>query len=130
MIQAYYDVADKDSFHELFDGLDIGAHPTEHASSYYVLALDLSVVPSGTWTVQEAFCEMNRVINESCIAFKRRYGLSFNIVKNAVQSVANACRAVAALKDNKMYIILDEYDRLPNAVMSEGPRAVKDYEAI
>ncbi|KAK1860567.1 hypothetical protein I4F81_003155 [Pyropia yezoensis] len=130
MIQAYYDVADKDSFHELFDGLDIGAHPTEHASSYYVLALDLSVVPSGTWTVQEAFGEMNRVINESCIAFKRRYGLSFNIVKNAVHSVANACRAVAALKDNKMYIILDEYDRLPNAVMSEGPRAVKDYEAI
>ncbi|KAK1865060.1 hypothetical protein I4F81_007595 [Pyropia yezoensis] len=73
---------------------------------------------------------MNRVINESCIAFKRRYGRSLNIVMNAVHLVANACRAVAELKDNKMYIILDEYDRLPNAVMSEGPRAVKDYEAI
>lgn len=130
MMTAYYDVANADAFDELFGGLEIGAQPTEHASQYYVLELDLAVVPSGAWTVTDAFDEVKERINKSCSAFKKRYGLSFDVVANAIQSVANACMAVAALETNNLFIIVDEYDRLPNAVISEGPGVVKDYEAI
>lgn len=130
MMKAHYDVANTDAFDELFGGLEIGTQPTEHASQYYVLELDFAVVPSGAWTVKDAFDEVKERINKSCIAFKKRYDLSFDVVANAIQSVANACMAVAALENNNMFIIVDEYDRLPNAVMSEGPRVVNDYEAI
>ena len=56
MLARYYDLAEKDSFRELFGDLAIGKRPTEGANSYYVLKLDFSKVNScrGT-TLEERF---------------------------------------------------------------------------
>ena len=44
MLEAYYDIEEKDNFHELFKGLYVAEHPTSNHNKYLVMHLDFSKV--------------------------------------------------------------------------------------
>ena len=46
MLEAYYDINEKDNFQELFKGMYAAEHPTEYRNKYQVLHLDFSLVGS------------------------------------------------------------------------------------
>lgn len=134
MLRAYYDFLAKESFEGLFGGLHVGRQPTEEASQYYVLFLDLSVVPRGDWGLTEVFNALDRCVNDACVLFRDRYGLSFEIDADCALTVGNAFDAVGVAARNKtctydkMFVIVDEYDRLPNAVMSQDGDVFQEYQ--
>lgn len=134
MLRAYYDFLAKESFEGLFGGLHVGRQPTEEASQYYVLFLDLSVVPRGDWGLTEVFNALDRCVNDACVLFRDRYGLSFEIDADCALTVGNAFDAVGVAARNKtctynkMFVIVDEYDRLPNAVMSQDGDVFEEYQ--
>lgn len=134
MLSSYYDFLEKDSFDMNFGGLDIGRQPTAEASQYYVLCLDLSDLPRGAWDFSDAFDALDGAVNSACALFRERYGLSFVIVANSAQTLENVFIAVgvAARGDptmyKKLYVIIDEYDRIPNAVMSQENDVLQLYQ--
>ena len=46
MLEAYYDINEKDNFQELFKGMYAAEHPTEYHNKYQVMHLDFSCVGS------------------------------------------------------------------------------------
>ena len=48
VLNYYYDINEKDNFHALFNGTEIGNEPTAKRSSYYILTFDFSGIPTGT----------------------------------------------------------------------------------
>ena len=55
MLEAYYDIKNKDRFDELFSGLWIHEHPTERRAFYQVLKLDFSKVNGGADHIEDKF---------------------------------------------------------------------------
>lgn len=55
MLEAYYDINEKDNFQELFKGMYVAEHPTENRSLYQVLHLDFSLVGSDLDHLEENF---------------------------------------------------------------------------
>lgn len=129
MLRSYYDYKRQGSFEQLFGGLDIGEQPTTHASQYHVLSIRLSVEPEVGVPLSNAFSLLNRRMNDACEVFRRYYGLSFQIEQSGAQSIRNACAAVGTTSRNKVLIIIDEFDRLPNAAMSLGANLLDEYMA-
>ena len=48
VLNYYYDINEKDNFHALFNGTEIGNEPTAKQSSYYILNFDFSTIPTET----------------------------------------------------------------------------------
>ena len=55
MLEAYYDINEKDNFQELFKGMYVADHPTEYRNSFQVLHLDFSRVGSDVDRLRENF---------------------------------------------------------------------------
>lgn len=55
MLEAYYDINEKDNFQELFKGMYVAEHPTENRNLYQVLHLDFSLVGSDLDHLEENF---------------------------------------------------------------------------
>ena len=55
MLEAYYDINEKDHFGELFGGLYVAEHPTENRNKYQVLHLDFSLVGSNLDRLDDDF---------------------------------------------------------------------------
>ena len=122
MLEAYYDIKNKDRFDELFSGLWIHEHPTERRAFYKVLKLDFSQVEGKLEKLEEKF-------NEYCCAtileFAKKYAEYYD--KDYVNSVLS-CKSAsgrllyiiseARLKHIPLYLIVDEYDNFTNTVLS------------
>lgn len=100
-----------------------------NASQYHVLSFRLAVEPEEGVPLSSAFGLLNRRMNNACKCFRKYHELSFEIEALGVQSIQNACEAVGATSRNKMFIIIDEYDRLPNAALSLGVDVLDEYTA-
>jgi len=122
VLMCYYDVAQTDTFMELFDGLYIGAHPTPSANTYHVLHLPLSIMAVEGRGVRMELAQFDVQVNECCAAFRKDYDLDFDISDLCTITLVNLARAVGAQTETrKLFIVVDEYDRLPNAIMFSKP---------
>jgi hypothetical protein len=73
MLAAYYDVATKDSFQEVFGKLDIGKAPTESRNSHLVLLFDFSTItPLGSREEVERgiFLNISRTLRDFLLKYR------------------------------------------------------------
>ncbi len=122
MLEAYYDIKNKDRFDELFSGLWIHKHPTERRGFYQVMVLDFSKVNGGADNVEENF---NTYCGNRMIEFAEKYeefyykGFANDIrnEKNATERI-NIITSKAKQYRNPLYLIVDEYDNFTNTILS------------
>jgi hypothetical protein len=127
IMEAYYDIAYKDRFDYFFSGTEIHENPTGERNSYLVLKLNFSLVNPDISLVQGSFLNY---IRESASDFVMKYGklLDIDIVKAQTEfsSRESASDVMVTLlkyckrKEQKIYVIIDEYDNFANTILSEA----------
>ena len=122
MLEAYYDINEKDNFPELFKGLYVAEHPTENRNRFLVLHLDFSLVGSRLENLEEDF---NRYcggeVDSFIDSYKRFYEPQVvERVLNEKTAVGklNQVRMAAKKRGLKLYLIVDEYDNVTNNVLN------------
>ena len=131
MLEAYYDINEKDNFDELFKGLYVADHPTKEQGQFQVLHLDFSLVGSNLDRLEEDF---NRYCGGEVDSFIESYRRFYE--PHIVQRVLNQPTAVAKLNQvrmaakkqgHKLYLVVDEYDNFTNNVLNvKGQQAYHD----
>lgn len=123
MIAAYYDIALKSRFDELFGNLYISSHPTSEQGRYQVLWLDFSRIGG---TIDEMGDNFNNYCALMLDAFIRKYkdyygeGIYEEIKKrpyfgDKLQIIVNEAKQ----NGFHLYLIIDEYDNFTNVVLNE-----------
>ena len=70
MLEAYYDINEKDNFDELFSGLYVAEHPTKNRNKYLVMHLDFSQVQGDVDHIAE---NLNNYLTTQCNLFALKY---------------------------------------------------------
>ena len=122
MLEAYYDINEKDNFDELFKGMYVADHPTKEQGQFQVLHLDFSLVGSDLENLYENFnsycCDvMNSFIDNYKKYYSPRVVERVHSAKTAASKL-NIVRMEAKLARNKLYLIVDEYDNFTNDVLN------------
>ena len=133
MLQAYYDIEKKDSFHTTFKDTWIESHPTEGLGKYQVLYFDFSRAAAGPGTLEENFnLYCNSVLDGFIKKYAAYYDEDFNMEEYLGFSGAsyklNALNSYSKRKGTQLYLIIDEYDNFTNNILSEEGEAV--YHAL
>ena len=133
MLQAYYDIEKKDSFHITFKDTWIESHPTEGLGKYQVLYFDFSRAAAGQGSLEEnfnAYC--CTVLDDFIQKYATHYDESFNIKEylsfTSASYKLNALNTYSKRKGTQLYLIIDEYDNFTNNILSEEGEAV--YHAL
>ena len=126
MVSWYLDIAALDRFEELFSGTDIASMDgkKEHRNQYHVIWFDLSIdVDCGD--PQRIKVLLDEEIKRSVRFFSRKYGLNFDQSLSAFGALQDAVEQVENEKGGKVFILVDEYDRIANELIFENPNACK-----
>jgi hypothetical protein len=122
MLEAYYDIEEKDNFDELFKGLYVAEHPTKYRNKYQVMHLDFSQVGSNVERLQEDF---NFYLGVRCDAFARKYARFYpdgfvedvTRIQRGVHKL-NYINTAAHMAGCRLYLVVDEYDNFTNNVLN------------
>lgn len=121
MLEAYYDVKGKDSFHDLFSGLSI--YPfSKNASSFHVLRLNFSAVSITPATDVAIKKSLHDQINMQVVQFCSKYKRTINIDPDANVTLQNVAVSLRESSD-PLYVMLDEYDRFANSLLTANLHA-------
>ncbi len=130
MLAAYYDVAYKEQFDELFGGLYIGENPTEERNKYLILKFDFSKVDPDYTKTQKSF---NILVIDTLVAFAKKYkdmlpeGTASEIAKKENSNDAfTVLLSTAKLAGLQIYVIIDEYDNFANTLLADSENNYKD----
>ena len=122
MLEAYYDINEKDNFDKLFHGLYVADHPTEYRNRYQVMHLDFSQVGSDVERLQDNFDFYLSISCESCAEkYARVYPGGFvDEVKRIPrgEQKLNYINFTARRSGCNLYLIVDEYDNFTNNVLN------------
>ena len=131
MLEAYYDINEKDNFQELFKGMYVADHPTEFHNSFQVLHLDFSRVGSDVDRLRENF---DLYMEVRCDSFAKAYARFYpdtfadelKQIKSGEQKL-NFISDAAHAAGYPLYLIVDEYDNFTNNVLNvKGQKAYHD----
>ncbi|MGE5340764.1 MAG: AAA family ATPase, partial [Candidatus Omnitrophota bacterium] len=134
MLESYYDITKKDQFDFLFKESDIFRNPTKEKNSYMILKLNFSKINPEFSMVEHAFLTN---VKNAAGSFITKYGklMNINIEKatKALDSNISASEVLDTLfnycsgKEQKLYVIIDEYDNFANSILSTvGEKAFED----
>ena len=131
MLEAYYDINEKDNFQELFKGMYAAEHPTEYRNKYQVMHLDFSCVGSDIDNLSSNF---NNYLTGQCESFIRKYaylypkGCEDEVLRGKTGiDMLNRLNNVARDSGCSLYLIVDEYDNFTNNVLNvKGQQAYPD----
>ena len=122
MLEAYYDINEKDNFDKLFHGLYVADHPTEYRNRYQVMHLDFSQVGSDVERLQDNF---DFYLSISCESFAEKYARFYpggfvDEVKRIPrgEQKLNYINFTARRSGCNLYLIVDEYDNFTNNVLN------------
>ena len=127
MMYYYYDIKSKSLFDTLFKNTDVYQHPTEKKNKYYILKLDFSNIKTSNMTELEIEQEFNTKVAVGMKEFLTHYDLkgdNFDFTKASNNLLLDFFSYFNSLKlEEKLYIIIDEYDNFTNAILEgEGTR--------
>ena len=127
MMYYYYDIKSKSLFDTLFKNTDVYQHPTEKKNKYYILKLDFSNIKTSNMTELEIEQEFNTKVAVGVKEFLTHYDLkgdNFDFTKASNNLLLDFFSYFNSLKlEEKLYIIIDEYDNFTNAILEgEGTR--------
>ena len=125
MMYYYYDIKSESLFDSLFKNTYVYKHPTVRKNKYYILKLDFSNIE--TYNKDEASLdnEFTDKIRDGITYFNDYYKVNFEIDKtlSANMLIRKFILYFNSLKlEEKLYIIIDEYDNFRNAIL-EGDGA-------
>lgn len=123
MLMHYYDKNRADRFEKNFGSLWIGKHPTANRNKYMFLSFNFSTVGGSTLDeIRQKFDEYCGII---LLSFARRYPSVYSDKEVEEMQALYGCAAklsylgqIAADKEEKIYLIMDEYDNFANNVLS------------
>ncbi|MBR3003034.1 MAG: AAA family ATPase [Clostridia bacterium] len=121
-IQYYYDINESEKFNTLFGETYIGKNPTPLKNSYYILRFNFSGID--TSTLESTISGFKNKVIVGIENFVGTYGLDFYINKEeaAENLLSNLFIAFKLQKRNeKIYVIIDEYDHFANELLSFQP---------
>ncbi|MCC8071089.1 MAG: ATP-binding protein [Bacteroidales bacterium] len=126
MMEAYYDIKEKDNFQELFGGLWIADHPTSRANIYQVLRLDFSRAGGSIDRLEEVFGDYCcKEFDKFILKYKEYYDdytLQTVLSSKSAESKLNTITISANRLQQRLYLIIDEYDNFTNDVLSRQGR--------
>jgi hypothetical protein len=127
ILEAYYDIALKDRFDYFFKGTAIHRAPTKEKNSYLVFKLNFSAVNADTSLVEGSFLNY---IRKSAYDFVLKYGKLLDIDTVKAESEFSSSKSASDVmvtllmyskrKEQKIYVIIDEYDNFANTILSEA----------
>ena len=124
MLAAYYDVAMKDSFDDLFGGLYIGDNPTEERNKYLILKFNFSGIDPDETKVQDSF---DTYVKSEIVAFAQKYSDyleadTSEVIKNCKNSndAFTALKIAVSMSNLRIYAIIDEYDNFANTMLADS----------
>ncbi len=121
MMSYYYDISEKENFERLYKGLYIYDNPTEKKNSYYILKFNFSGMDiNSNKTQKEVEEKFNEKVYTACQRFIDKYDFNIQIEekKSASYILMDLLRKFTALKkENKIYIVIDEYDHFTNGML-------------
>ena len=130
MIGYYYDINSKDLFDSLFKDTYVYENPTKEKNSYYVLKFDFSGISENK--DEEALTESFKncvVAGIDVFLAKYKFTYDYNKEMPADDMLKMFLNYISSLNlENKVYIIIDEYDNFTNAIL-EGD-AIKFKEVV
>ena len=121
MISYYYDINEKENFEKLFKGLYIYDNSTKNKNAYYILKFNFSGMNvSDGKTLVDIEQEFNDKVYISCREFVKKYNLDIELKedKAASMTLLDLLSQFKMLqKENKIYVIIDEYDHFTNGML-------------
>ena len=117
-LECYYDKNKENKFDELFKNTYIGKNPTKNKNRYCILRFNFSGI--STETLEETRKGFNREVASSIELFVGKYKMDFFVNRNdeAEGILDNVFKAFLLQKPNeKIYIIIDEYDHFANELL-------------
>ena len=126
-LENYYDILKSDKFDKLFSDTYIGKNPTSLKNSYYILKFNFSGID--TSNENATINGFRREIASSIKEFVEKYNLDFfvNFEDDAENILDNLIKAFKIQKsDNKIYVIIDEYDHFANELLGFHTNQFKD----
>ena len=124
ILAAYYDVAMKDSFDDLFGGLYIGENPTEERNKYLILKFNFSGIDPDETKVQDSF---NTNVLDTLVSFAKKY--KDLLPEGTASKIANETKSndaftkltnIIQLAGLQIYAIIDEYDNFANTMLADS----------
>ncbi len=128
-LAAYYDLNKKQEFAKLFAGLHIGRHPTTEANKYLILKFDFSGVSSdvGYGGLRESFINHVRIAAlEYMDNYKDILTKLYKLIRDMVlegtdsSSIIENILYLARANNQRVYLLIDEYDNFANELLSSG----------
>ena len=122
MMYYYYDVNSKELFDTLFKDTYVYDNPTKNKNNYYVLKFDFSGLTTNGMTNEEMKRMFINKVLSGIDKFNTHYNTSFNVNIDLLLSPSeilnNFFNYFDSLKlDNKIYILIDEYDNFTNGIL-------------
>ena len=117
-LECYYDINKKDKFDELFKNTYIGKNPTPNRNKYCILRFNFSGV--NTDTIESTLKGFREKVDLGINAFVESYGLDFynNPEQSTEALLGNLFQAFRfQLIEQKIYVIIDEYDHFANELL-------------
>jgi hypothetical protein len=124
----YYDEYHKNDFNLIFKDTYIGKNPTKLKSSYRILFLEFSGIE--TTTIETIYDDFSSKIDILTGSFLDKYKYpkelyeTIKLEKNPQKKMEAFFRIV---KDDKIYILIDEYDNFANSLLG---KSIDDFQAI
>ena len=127
VLENYYDIKKADKFEKLYGKTYIGKNPTSRKNSYHILKFNFSGID--TSTVESTIKGFKEKTEISIRSFVQIYGLEFYV--NAEQTPEGMLKSLfEAFKlqksEEKIYVIIDEYDHFANELLGFYPEQFKD----
>ena len=122
MLEAYYDINEKDNFDKLFAGLYVADHPTGNRNKYLVMHLDFSQIQGDIDLIAE---NLNIYLTNQCNLFALKYKQFYPAELTQLLQQATTGSSKLNLIGNlsrqlgiRLYLIVDEYDNFTNDVLN------------
>ena len=127
VLENYYDIAKENKFEILFKDTYIGKNPTNERNSYYILKFNFSGID--TTSIERTMGGFKATVIEAIKYFIGIYNLDFyiNEVQEAEELLNSVFTAFSLQRPNqKIYVIIDEYDHFANELLSFHTEQFKD----
>lgn len=136
VLEYYYDMAQVSAFDSIFSDTYIHQNPTPEKNNYMVLKLDFSAVKSETHIVETAFTHhiADMLLNVFLVKYEPLLGKDVNDLKKRLESCNDASIIMGTflnymrVKQQKLYIIIDEYDNFANTIVAANGQV--EYQRI
>ena len=126
-LENYYDILKEDKFEELFGNTYIGKKPTKNKNSYHILRFNFSGID--TSTVEATLNGFREKIEIGIKRFIQQYNIEFyvNSEMSTEGLLGNLFLAFEnQKKEQKIYVIIDEYDHFANELLGFKTTEFKD----